>query len=87
MPRQPTRCITPLPASGASIGEIEITSITIAISRVASGPLCRSRMIARGTTITVAAPRPCTKRARISAPIPGASAQPTVPMRKMPTPM
>ena len=53
--------ISPLPASGASIGETEITSITIAISRVASGPVCRSRMIARGTTITVAAPSPCTK--------------------------
>ena len=50
--------ISPLPASGASIGETEITSITIAISRVAAGPVCRSRMIARGTTITVAAPEP-----------------------------
>ena len=38
MPRQPTSCMTPLPASGASIGEIEITSMTIAISRVAVGP-------------------------------------------------
>jgi hypothetical protein len=86
MPRQPTTCITPLPASGASIGEIEMTSITIAISRVAAGPECRSRMIARGTTITVAAPSPCTKRAATSAPMVGASAQASEPTRKIPTP-
>ena len=67
--------MTPLPASGASIGEIEMTSITVAISRVAAGPVWRSRMIARGTTITVAAPSPWTNRAAISAPIVGATAQ------------
>ena len=37
--RQPASKITPEPASGASIGETEITSITIAISRVAAGPV------------------------------------------------
>ena len=64
-----------------------MTSITVAISRVAAGPVCRSRMIARGTTITVAAPRPCTKRAATSAPIVGATAQANEPRRKTPTPM
>ena len=43
-------------------------------------------MIARGTTITVAAPSPCTSRAAISAPIVGASAQPSVPTRKIASP-
>ena len=84
--RQLPIAISPLPASGASIGEIEMTSITIAISRVASGPVCRSRMIARGTTITVAAPSPCTSRAKMSMPIEGASAQPSVPKRKIERP-
>ena len=85
--RQPARVRTALPARGASIGEIEMTSITVAISRVAAGPVCRSRMIARGTTITVAAPRPCTKRAATSAPTVGATAQANEPRRKTPTPM
>ena len=72
--RQLPTAISPLPASGASIGATEITSITFAISRVAAGPECRSRMIARGTTITVAAPIPCTSRAATRASIDGASA-------------
>ena len=43
-------------------------------------------MIARGTTITVAAPSPCTSRAAISVSIVGASAQPSVPRRKIASP-
>ena len=56
--RQPETRISKLPASGASIGETEITSITSAIRRVALAPVCRSRMIARGTTIATAPPSP-----------------------------
>ena len=59
----------------------------IAIIRVASGPVCRSRMIARGMTITVAAPRPWTKRAAVKVATSGANAQPSVPARKMPSPI
>ena len=43
---------------GASIGEIEITSMISAISFVAAAPVCRSRMIARGSTISAAPPKP-----------------------------
>ncbi len=58
----------------------------IAIIRVAADPVCMSRMIARGTTITTAAPRPCTKRSAISAPIEGASQQPSEASRNSETP-
>ena len=50
--RQPNGTISALPASGARIGDTLKTSITSDISRVASTPVWRSRMIARGTTIT-----------------------------------
>ena len=56
--RQPPTGITRLPISGAVIGATEMTSMTSAISRVASGPVCRSRTIARGITMTAAAPSP-----------------------------
>ena len=39
MARQPVTAITPDPASGASMGEIEITSMIIAMSFVASVPV------------------------------------------------
>ena len=54
--RQPNGTISALPVSGARIGDTLNTSITSAISRVASTPVCRSRMIARGMTITADAP-------------------------------
>ena len=60
--RQPNGTISALPVSGARIGDTLNTSMTSDISRVASTPVCRSRMMARGMTITEAAPMPCTKR-------------------------
>ncbi len=43
--RQPNGTISALPPSGARIGDTQNTSITSAISFVASGPVCRSRMM------------------------------------------
>jgi hypothetical protein len=77
--RHPSDSITTLPTSGARIGETLNTSISIAMSCVASGPVCRSRTIARGITIGAPPPRPCTNRKAISQPMSGASAQPMLP--------
>ena len=74
--RQSAKARTALPASGASMGEIEITSINIAIKRVACVPVYWSRMIARGTTISTAPPSPCRARQPVSAAIDGAKAAP-----------
>ena len=59
--RQPPSAITPLPASGARIGEMLKTSIRSDMSFAASGPVWRSRTTARGTTVPAQAPRPWTK--------------------------
>ena len=75
--RQSATNITIDPANGASIGDTEITSMTIAISRVASVPVDQSRMIARGMTITAAAPRPCIARAAVRFVMSGANAAQT----------
>ena len=75
--RQPKGTISALPVSGARIGETLKTNMISAISRVASTPVWRSRMMARGITIEAQAPIPCTKRKAISHSMLGASAQPT----------
>ena len=77
--RQPNGTISALPVSGARIGETLNTSMTSDISRVASTPVWRSRMIARGITIIADAPSPCTKRNATSQATSGASAQPMDP--------
>ena len=77
--RQPNGTISALPASGARIGDTLRTSMTVAISRVASTPVCRSRITARGTTITDAAPMPWMRRKAISQPMLGDSPEPTAP--------
>lgn len=79
--------MTPLPASGASIGEMLMTSITSAMIRAASAPVAVSRITARGTTISTEPPIPCTKRAAISQPMDGASVQRSVPTMNTPRPM
>ena len=84
--RHPPSSISPLPANGASMGETLITSMIIAISRVACVPVCKSRITARGTTITTAAPSPCTNRANVSQPIVGASAHATEAIKNRPMP-
>ena len=66
IPRQPVIGNRAEPASGASIGETENTSMIAAIIRVASGPVIMSRTMARGTTPSAAPPRPWTKRPAIS---------------------
>ena len=63
--RQSPKAIIPLPKNGASMGETEITSMTIAIRRVAADPVCISRITALGTTIRTAPPKPCKMRAAI----------------------
>ena len=80
--RQPNGTISALPVSGARIGDTLNTSMTSDISRVASMPVCRSRMMARGMTITDEAPMPWTTRKKISHSMLGASAQPTEPAMK-----
>jgi hypothetical protein len=87
MPRHEVSAITPDPASGASMGETEMTSMIAAIMRVASGPVCMSRMIARGTTMTAAPPKPWIARPRINWPGVWAKAQATVPIRKITAPI
>ena len=86
MPRQSASAITALPASGANIGEIEITSISIAINRVACVPVYWSRMIARGTTISTAPPSPCSARQPVNAAIVGAKAAPNEAITKSTSP-
>ena len=76
MPRQPASAMTPDPASGASIGETEITSITAAMSRVAAAPVYMSRMMARDTTMPAPVHRPWVARKKISWPMLCDSAQP-----------
>ena len=51
--RQPKASMMKLPVSGARIGDTLNTSIKSDISLVASGPVCRSRTTARGTTMPV----------------------------------
>ena len=84
--RQSPSWIRPEPAKGASIGETEITSMTIAIIFVPSVPVAESRMTARGTTISTAPPMPCTARAATKAPIVGASAAMVLPTMKIARP-
>ena len=76
--RQPASAITALPASGARIGEMLKTSISSAIRRAASLPVCRSRTTARGIAMPAAAPSPCRKRIAIRTRMSPASAQPTL---------
>ena len=77
-PRQPTASITRCrPAAPGSATTLN-TSISSAISRAASTPVCRSRTMARGIAMPAHAPRPCTKRNAISDSMLGASAQPTL---------
>ena len=85
-PRQPVKAITPLPTSGARIGETLNTSISKDISRAASLPVCRSRTTARGIAMPAAAPRPCTKRSAISVSMSVASAQPMLASANRPQP-
>ena len=77
--RQPESAMMPEPASGASIGETEMISMTSAISLVACGPVCMSRMMARGITMAAAPPSACTTRAATSEFMSGARAQPMEP--------
>ena len=65
--------------SGARIGDTLNTSISSDISRAASVPVCRSRTMARGTTMPAQAPSPWMKRKAISHSIVGASAEPMPP--------
>lgn len=81
-PRQPANAITPLPTSGARMGEMLKTSMSSDISRAASLPVCRSRTTARGIAMPAAAPSPCKKRSTISVWMLSASAQPTLAMAK-----
>ena len=85
-PRQPATAITPLPTSGAKMGETLNTSISSDISRAASAPVCRSRTTARGITMPAAAPKPCKKRIATSVSMLLASAQPTLATAKTPSP-
>ena len=62
--RQLKNSVSVLPASGARIGETLKTSMVVAISRAASCPVCRSRMMARVITMAAQAPTPCRKRKR-----------------------
>ena len=78
-PRQPVSAITPLPASGARIGETLNTSISSDMRRAASAPVCRSRTMARGIAMPAAAPSPCRKRSATRVSMSGARAQPTLP--------
>ncbi len=75
--RHGPRAISPLPTMGAIMGDTEITSITSAMRRMASGPVCRSLMTARGRTKRTAPPRPCTSLNAVSDSTLGANAQPT----------
>ncbi len=79
--RHSATAMTAEPARGASIGETEMTSMIIAIIRVASCPVCMSRMIARGTTMTAAAPRAWTNRQATSVSMPPAKKHPAEPRR------
>jgi hypothetical protein len=83
--RQPNGMINALPVNGARIGDTENTSITSDISLVASAPVWRSRMIARGIT-PIAAPIPCRKRNAISQPMVAENAQPIAPRMKSVSP-
>lgn len=85
--RHPPQAITSEPVKGASIGDTEMTIMIAAIIFAASGPVAMSRITARGTTISVAAPSPCNARAAISQPIVGASAAAMVAARKITTPI
>ena len=69
------------------MGETEITSMIDDINRVACAPVYISRTMARGMTITVAPPMPCTRRPKTSVSISGATAQITAPTQKMLIPM
>ena len=84
--RHPASATTRLPASGARIGETLNTSISIAPSRAASTPVCRSRTTARGMTMPAQAPTPAMKRITISVRASGASAQPRLPSTNSPSP-
>ncbi len=68
------------------MGETLNTSISSAIRRAASVPVCRSRTTARGMAMPAAAPRPCTKRSAISVSMSVASAQPTLASVNRPRP-
>ena len=63
--RQLKNSVNMLPASGARIGETLKTSMVVAISRAASWPVWRSRMIARVITMLAQAPTPWRKRRAI----------------------
>mgnify|MGYP003147031926 CR=1 FL=1 len=69
------------------MGDTEITSMIIAIIRVAAGPVYRSRITARGTTITAAPPSPCTARHSTNASTLPASAAPTEPIKNTTIPV
>ena len=84
--RQPNGTISALPVTGARIGETEITSMTSAISRAPSTPVWRSRMMARGITMTDDAPTPWSARKAISQPMLGASAHPAEPIANTTSP-
>ena len=74
--RQLKNAVSVLPASGARIGETLKTSMVVAISRAASCPVCRSRMMARGITMAAQEPTPCRKRNAIRVSTLGAKLQP-----------
>ena len=82
MTRQLKNSVNVLPASGARIGETLKTSIVVAISRAASWPVWRSRMIARVITMLAQAPTPWTKRRAIRASALVAKLHPMPPMTK-----
>ena len=79
--RQSPAASAVLPASGARMGATLMTSINVAMSCAASGPVYRSRTTARAMTMPEAAPNPCKARAAISQPMSGANAAPTAPSR------
>ena len=60
--RQPRRFSTAPPITGASAGAMPKISVICDISRWASAPLKRSRMMARPSTRPAPAERPCSAR-------------------------
>ena len=84
--RQPKGTMMALPISGARIGDTLKTSMIVDISLVASMPVWRSRMTARGITMHAAAPMPWTKRKKISHSMLGENPAPIPPIANTASP-